>query len=208
MDAKEATPPAAESTDGRLSKCKNLKRRLSEDMGTVQKIVHKNVTENISQKNWLNTFAPNNVNELAIQPKKITELREWFQHCDSMRKKQPAQICLLSGPSGCGKTAAVYVLSKEFHFHLQEWINPIDQEIVYNLGDQGYGESYKNSQSETFKSFLFKASRYRSILGITSDKRRLLMVEDFPNFLLKDAEAFHEILEYVSKWKIKFLSCF
>ncbi|KAL9878931.1 rad17 checkpoint clamp loader component isoform 2-T2 [Glossina fuscipes fuscipes] len=195
MDAKGATPPAAECSDGRLSKSKNLKRKLSDDLGTVQKIVNKNVTENMSQKNWLNTFAPSNVNELAIQPKKIAELREWFQHCDSMRNKQPAQICLLSGPSGCGKTAAVYVLSKEFQFYLQEWINPIDQEIIYNLGDQGYGEGYKNSQSEAFKSFLFKASRYRSILGITNDKRRLLMVEDFPNFLLKDGDAFQEILE-------------
>uniref|UniRef100_A0A1A9WCB6 AAA+ ATPase domain-containing protein n=1 Tax=Glossina brevipalpis TaxID=37001 RepID=A0A1A9WCB6_9MUSC len=194
-NAKVATPPAARSPGVNLNKTNGMKRNLSDNFETVQESGNNNVTQNMSQENWLNIFAPNHVNELAIHSKKVMELREWLQQCETKQNKQPAQICLLSGPSGCGKTAAVFALSKELNFYIKEWINPVDQEIVHNLGDQGYKESYKTSQWEAFKSFLFQASRYRSILGKINDKKRLLMVEDFPNFLLKSPDTFQEILE-------------
>lgn len=148
-------------------------------------------------ENWIDTFAPTNTEELAVHAKKIEELQKWFKHCDFMRKKkkQPAQLCLVTGPSGSGKTAAVRIIAKELQYSIQEWINPVDQEIVYKLGDQDYGESnFMSSQVEAFKNFLFKASRYRSLFEMGGDKR-LLMIEDFPNFLLRDTSAFEEILE-------------
>lgn len=63
-----------------------------------------------SNGNWIDLFSPKKTEELAIHPKKIQELEQFFKHCEVMKKKKrPAQLCLLTGPSGCGKTAAVQV---------------------------------------------------------------------------------------------------
>lgn len=147
-------------------------------------------------ENWIDAFAPTNSEELAVHPKKLQEIQQWFQHCAFMKRKNPAQICLITGPSGSGKTAAVRILAKESKISIQEWINPVDQEMVYSLGDQVYGQqSFASSQIDAFKNFLFKASRYRSLFESNDTDKRLLMVEDFPNFLLRDPAVFEEILE-------------
>ncbi|XP_002136949.4 cell cycle checkpoint protein RAD17 isoform X1 [Drosophila pseudoobscura] len=146
---------------------------------------------------WMESFAPTSSEELAVHPKKIGELRDWLRHCEAMRWKVPAQICLLSGPTGAGKTATLQVLAKEFGYQLQEWINPVDCEVINTLGDQPSGGSYLGSHLEAFKSFLLRASRYKSLLN--AQNKRLVLVEDFPNVLLSDAEAnFDDLLEKYS----------
>lgn len=148
----------------------------------------------VISENWMECFAPSSSDDLAVHPKKLEEVRNWFRHCEAMRKKFPAQICLLTGPAGSGKTATIRVLARELGYELQEWINPVDCEEIRTLGDQPDGNSYAGSQQEAFKSFLLRASRYKSLLSAQS--KRLLLVEDFPNFLLKDATStFEELLE-------------
>ncbi|EDW67789.1 uncharacterized protein Dvir_GJ22898 [Drosophila virilis] len=151
--------------------------------------------------NWMEGFAPTTSDDLAVHPKKVCDVRNWLQHCEAMRKKHPAQICLLTGPAGCGKTATLRVLAQEFGYELQEWINPTDCEEINALGDQPNEGSYMGSQLVAFKSFLLRASRYKSLL--TAQNKRLLLVEDFPNVLLKDATAtFEDLLdEYVNYGK-------
>lgn len=138
-------------------------------------------------------FNPQCADDLAIHAKKLTEVTNWFLHCDSVKNKAPAQICLITGPSGCGKTATIKVLAKENNYNIQEWINPVDCEIVQNLGDQNQGNSYVGSQLDAFKSFLFRASRFKSLFDASN--KRLLLVEDFPNVLLNDPTCFESILE-------------
>ncbi|XP_016950421.1 cell cycle checkpoint protein RAD17 [Drosophila biarmipes] len=151
------------------------------------------------RENWMDSFAPATSEDLAVHPKKIGELRDWLRHCEAVRKKFPAQMCLLTGPTGSGKTATLRCLSKEFGYQLQEWINPVDCEVVNALGDQPSGDSYVGSHLEAFKSFLLRASRYKSLLE--SQNKRLLLVEDFPNVLLSDKEAnFEELLDEYSTY--------
>lgn len=150
-------------------------------------------TPDVSE-NWMDCFAPSTSEDLAVHPKKIGDVRNWLQHCEAMRKKYPAQICLLTGPAGCGKTATLRVLAQEMGYELQEWINPTDCEEINALGDQPNEGTYMGSQLQAFKSFLLRASRYKSLLS--TGNKRLLLVEDFPNCLLKDAAAtFEDLME-------------
>ncbi|XP_060645500.1 cell cycle checkpoint protein RAD17 [Drosophila nasuta] len=155
----------------------------------------------IVSDNWIESFAPSCSDDLAVHPKKLEEVRNWLLHCQALRSKYPAQICLITGPAGSGKTATLRVLAQEFGYALQEWINPVDCEEIQMLGDQPTGNSYASSQLEAFKSFLLRASRYKSLL--TAQNKRILLVEDFPNVLLKDAATIFEELmdEYMSYGK-------
>ncbi|XP_036319321.1 cell cycle checkpoint protein RAD17 [Rhagoletis pomonella] len=148
-----------------------------------------------TNSNWIDTFEPVKSEDVAVHPKKLTELQNWLLHCEVVRKQHPAQICLLTGPSGSGKTAAVRVLARSLKYELQEWINPVDRDLVNTLGDQT--ASYIGSQIENFKSFLFRSSRYKSLLG---GEKRLVLVEDFPNLILSSAETLESILDEFSKF--------
>lgn len=143
-----------------------------------------------NNSNWIDKFEPKTCEEVAVHPKKLAELKDWLLHCEAVHKQHPAQICLLTGPSGSGKTAAVRALARAQKFELQEWINPVDCDMINTLGDQT--SSYTGSQIDFFKSFLFRSSRYKSLLG---SQKRLVLVEDFPNMILSSVDTFEDILE-------------
>ncbi|KAH8267349.1 hypothetical protein KR018_011803, partial [Drosophila ironensis] len=144
--------------------------------------------------NWMEAFAPASSEDLAVHPKKIGEVRDWLLHCEAVRRKFPAQMCLLTGPTGAGKTATLQVLAREMGYQLQEWINPVDSEVVTGLGDQPSHQVFTASHSEAFRSFLLRASRYKSLL--VPQQKRLLLVEDFPNIFLGDGDGnFSELLD-------------
>lgn len=147
------------------------------------------------QTSWMEVFAPKTCDDLAVHAKKISAVKEWLQQSKIREGRTvTAAIGLLTGPTGSGKTATLRVLAEEEQFFIQEWINPVEQEMIYTLGDQQYDSHYVSSQMNAFRSFLFKASRYRSLLQPVGHKR-LLLVEDLPNFLFRDSALFVEILE-------------
>ncbi|XP_050328608.1 cell cycle checkpoint protein RAD17 isoform X1 [Bactrocera neohumeralis] len=148
-----------------------------------------------SNSNWIDKFEPKTCEEVAVHPKKLAELKDWLLHCTAVHKQHPAQICLLTGPSGSGKTAAVRALARAQKYELQEWINPVDRDMINTLGDQT--SNYTGSQIDFFKSFLFRSSRYKSLLG---SQKRLVLVEDFPNMILSSVDIFEDILEEFSKY--------
>lgn len=142
--------------------------------------------------NWMDIFAPTKLDELAVHAKKLAELQEWLQNCEQ-RETQASQICVLTGPTGCGKTTTIKLLAHNNHYQVQEWVNPVDMEMVTTLGDMNGFPSYTGSQIEAFKNFLWRASRYKSLFS--AGGKRLLIVEDFPNALLSDGPTFASILE-------------
>ncbi|ALC45518.1 Rad17, partial [Drosophila busckii] len=187
------------STKARASKTATATASKIVDLTAVDDVCDNSPACPVVSDNWMESFAPSVSDELAVHPKKLDELRDWFRHCGAVQKKFPAQICLLTGPAGSGKTAALRVQAKEFGYELQEWINPIDCEEISTLGDQPSGNCYATSQLDVFKSFLLRASRYKSLLAMQS--KRLLLVEDIPNILLKDATStFEELLIEYTKY--------
>lgn len=157
----------------------------------------KKIKSLVQSANWIESFEPKTIDDLAIHPKKIEEVQNWLLHCNVLRNKNlPAQICLITGPAGSGKTATIKVLAKNMKYQLVEWINPTDLDTITSLGDQE--NSYAQSQIDLFKSFLFRSSRYKSVFE--SNDKRLILVEDFPNCFINNSSGFNELLEDYRKY--------
>lgn len=138
-------------------------------------------------------FAPTTIGELAVQPKKVQEVERWLLETSSSKSK--TKLCILSGPSGSGKTAVVRVLAKVHQFHVQEWINNMER-MAHSVNEEYEWQNDELSlpQTTVFRNFLFKASRYGSILK-PHNRRRLLLIEDMPNIINKNCSSFQNILE-------------
>eukprot|EP00898_Chlorokybus_atmophyticus_P000377 jgi/Chlat1/133/Chrsp1S03222 len=72
---------------------------------------------------WTGIFAPKSENELAVQKKKVQEVRDWLETQHSSRRQ--GGVLLLSGPVGAGKSAVVRVLARHLGFDICEWNTPV-----------------------------------------------------------------------------------
>lgn len=143
---------------------------------------------------WLKAFEPTDIKDLALHPKKIEDLRNWFKVT-----KIPNKILLLEGPPGCSKTTSIKLVAKEAGFDVLEWITPTDIETNLLYDNPRYYErdfvSYEN-QVVKFSDFLLRSSCFNSLL---SNKKRLLLVKDLPNTFFKKTEEFWAILQRFSE---------
>lgn len=154
------------------------------------KIVH----TDFKSSNWIENFAPQAKDDLAIHAKKLAELDDWFRTIKTSKVKRSAPILLISGPSGSAKTAALKVLAKEFHYAISEWVTPTDIEHTRRgTNDENDNITFSENQGDKFSQFLFQSSRYRSVFDTSA--KRLVLVEDFPNVFIKDPAGFEEVLE-------------
>lgn len=140
----------------------------------------------MSSHDWLKEFTPKTVADLAIHPKKIEELEEWIEESGEYENS----ILLLTGPAGSGKTTTIKLIAKNMGFDVIEWITPMDVEWS-ELGDSENG-TFSENQVDKFRDFLFRASRYSSLLE--KDTKKLIIVEDLPNTFFKQTEKFEEVL--------------
>lgn len=147
------------------------------------------------QTNWLEKFKPHTVEDLTIHPKKLEELRRWFEIYDQEKNEILNKILLVIGPTGSGKTVATKLVAKElFNYDISEWITPIDLESDLFYDNENRFVTYEN-QINKFQDFLLKSSRYGSIF---TSKSRMLLVKDLPNTFLKNkTEEFWNVLRFV-----------
>ena len=71
---------------------------------------------------WINNHQPGNVQELAVNSKKVEEVDCWLQGA-----RTGGGCLVLSGPPGCGKTATLLALAGRLELRVQEWLNPVEQ---------------------------------------------------------------------------------
>lgn len=199
--ASTATIPATTST----IKCNattlnaTIDLTLDDDVDLVVREVPLN-TNDIAADNWLDNFAPHTVEELAIHAKKIEELQQWLRGCTASNasttsSRHHVPMLCITGPAGAGKTATLRLCASAAGFDVQEWVQPVDVELstVRRYADDTV-PAFAESQTLLFEQFLFRASRYGSLFEATA-RRRLVLVEDFPNVFVKDATGFEEILQ-------------
>ena len=146
------------------------------------------------QTNWLEKFKPTNVSDLTIHPKKLQEIRNWFELYERGKDEIMNKILLVIGQSGSAKTISTKLIAKElYNYDICEWITPIDIESDLFYDNESKFTSYE-SQVTKFQDFLFKSSRYGSLF---SNKNRILLIKDIPNTFMKNkSEEFWDILRY------------
>lgn len=144
--------------------------------------------------NWIENFAPRAKPDLAIHAKKVAEVEDWFRAIKDKKLKVAAPMLLVTGPSGSGKSATIRIIAQELGYTISEWITPVDIEHTRHDRYDTDKITYSESQIEKFSQFLFQSSRYRSVFD-TSNKKQLVLVEDFPNVFIKDPASFEEVLE-------------
>lgn len=140
----------------------------------------------------MDIFCPTEKDDLAVHPKKLQELEQWLLEASRSKKK----LAILTGPPGCGKTASIRVLANKNGFYIQEWSNCTENKLRFDGEVEWQSEELHFSQSDAFKNFLFKASRYGSVLE-PHNKRRIILIEDLPNAIQKDFNTYYTIFTYV-----------
>ncbi|VDK71724.1 unnamed protein product [Litomosoides sigmodontis] len=151
-----------------------------------------NAHEEESTHALIDRFPLQNVEHLAVNPKKVDELRRW------MRKKQgrcrECKLLLLTGPTGSGKTTAVKMLCHELEFELIEWNCSEYYDIFYD--PEGKEVVYEENQVRKFTEFL-KSSDRGSLEKSVSQK--VILIEQLPNIFYQDPSVLHATLRNTVK---------
>ncbi|KAL9110058.1 MAG: hypothetical protein Q9227_005397 [Pyrenula ochraceoflavens] len=134
---------------------------------------------------WAERFRPENLEELAVHKKKVSDVHHWLADALDGRIKQKALI--LKGPAGSGKSTVISLLAKTLHCSITEWKNP----GFFEIGTQ-------NTTTAQFDDFLNRRGLF-SGLEIGEEQlheseapdrehgRRILMIEEFPTALSRSS---------------------
>ncbi|CAG9561953.1 unnamed protein product [Danaus chrysippus] len=163
------------------------KVKSQDDEKNLQFASNTNILNNVRDSNWMKNFDPVNVEDLAVNNKKVLELEEWMKNSCL---KLTNDILLLSGPVGCGKTATIQTLASKYNIKVTEWITPLDIEYPSEYGDY----EFKEPQTKKFLEFIINSANFTSLLDNNSCK--LVLVEDFPNIFLRTPAEFTEVLTF------------
>jgi len=151
---------------------------------------------------WVEKYVPKKKDDLAVHKKKIEELEQWLlEKCVNVQKQCSAGMVLLTGPCGAGKTATLRVLCAELGIDVQEWVCPLSIGNRKTFTDGRFDdEFYGESQISSFQSFFLRANKYPSLLQNenSASRKKVVVVEDFPNVVLQDPATFHSLLRTYS----------
>ncbi|KAG0124715.1 Rad17 cell cycle checkpoint protein-domain-containing protein [Tuber indicum] len=161
----------------------------------------------VDPRPWPERFAPQSSNSLAVNQKKVAEVRSWFEHVFDGFSKQ--RLLVLKGSAGSGKTAVLEVLSKEMGFEVLEWKNPSGA-IPTEGPDEG--NAFSSGLTGVFEEFVGRAGRFGSLNMVSTapsrnnargkkpvsdgslsetdeSKKKVILIEDFPNALFTSSPA-------------------
>uniref|UniRef100_A0A914Z4Q6 Cell cycle checkpoint protein RAD17 n=1 Tax=Panagrolaimus superbus TaxID=310955 RepID=A0A914Z4Q6_9BILA len=133
-------------------------------------------------------FEPKSVEDLAVNSKRIEDVKEWIRGMMKPPDKR-SKILLLTGPCGCGKTTTLKLLCNDLGVDFLEFDLP--QEGEYN--DFSEFDYYTESKPlEVFEKYI-KSCEFTSTEPGAS-KHRLLCIENLPNIFYREPAKLKESL--------------
>jgi len=190
-------PNKRKRNNNNVTKAVATKRRstsVSRQSSTSDKAVVEFTQDN--QGLWIDRHVPQRVSDLAVNSKKVEEVRQWLQDHQGKRG-----LLVLTGPAGCGKTACLTALCKELGLHIEEWINPVEQVDFGERPDEKWipGDSIQyQGKNGQFKEWL-RGAKYSNLSNASGFNRaKLILLEDLPGLAHMKGEEFLDILAGVS----------
>lgn len=147
-----------------------------------------------TKEDLLNWITPKKIADLAIHPKKITEVRGWFEECKRISSKKSNPMLLVTGPCGSGKLTTVKVIATEFGYDTFEYAIPLDYELNAYVKEGRPEYTIKESQVENLIKFLRETTRFGTIFN-DSNSKKLMIVKEFPNIFLDSPQLFEDVLK-------------
>ena len=163
-------------------------------------------------RTWAEKFGPENLDELVVHKKKVSDVKSWLEAVMSGRDRK--RLLVLKGASGTGKTTTISLLAKALDYEILEWRNPNGS----TAGSDGLV-----SMSSQFEDFIGRGRKFGSLDLFSSnvqdttstpeqrevidysqlDKRKkIILIEEFPNTFSRSSQALQvfrsTILQYLA----------
>ncbi|CAH9143168.1 unnamed protein product [Cuscuta epithymum] len=132
---------------------------------------------------WVDKYKPCSLEELAVQKKKVEEVKIWFEERVINRMDRSLNnVLLIAGPAGVGKSTTVHAIASLMGADICEWNTPTPTIWQEHLHHSNSGLRYMSKLDE-FESFVERMRKY-GILPSPVTARPLapvvLLVDDLP----------------------------
>ncbi|CAN4078707.1 unnamed protein product [Withania somnifera] len=130
---------------------------------------------------WVDKHKPHFLEDLAVQKKKVEEVKTWFEERLKAAMDGHSNVLLVAGPSGVGKTATIHAIASHLGVTILEWTTPTPTLWSEHLHNSNSGLQYMSKLDE-FEGFVERVRKY----GLTSPMLKgsqasvILLIDDLP----------------------------
>lgn len=132
---------------------------------------------------WVDKYKPCSLEELAVQKKKVEEVKVWFEErLGTSKDKFGSHVLVITGQAGVGKSATIQVIGSHLRARLCEWNTPTPIIWQEHLHNSGAGLHY-TSKLDEFENFVERIRKYGLIPStdnMESKESVILLIDDLP----------------------------
>ncbi|CAD6443464.1 90ff8f1c-5d48-4058-8eae-330f7acfd536-CDS [Sclerotinia trifoliorum] len=164
------------------------------------------IIEKEDMRPWAERFGPNNLEELGVHKKKVTDVKTWLENVIGGQMRQ--RLLILKGAAGTGKTTTIQLLAKDMGCDILEWRNPV--------GSVASSDGFQSIAAQ-FAEFMGRGGKFGQLDLFSDDnadilvkpevkpldrRKQIILVEEFPNTFTRSSSTLQSfrsaILQYLA----------